>query len=80
MYARDLDGKTLTLGVSGKLIRNSLVMFDRETDTLWSHLTGEALEGTPGGAPAAADSIRADDVGPLARCASANADAQGRPQ
>ena len=45
MYARDLDGKTLTLGVSGKLIRNSLVMFDRETDTLWSHLTGEALEG-----------------------------------
>jgi hypothetical protein len=31
--------------VSGKLIRNSLVMFDRETGTLWSHLTGEALEG-----------------------------------
>ena len=45
MYARDVDGKTLTLGVSGKLIRNSLVMFDRETGTLWSHLTGEALEG-----------------------------------
>jgi hypothetical protein len=31
--------------VSGKLIRNSLVMFDRETGTLWSHLTGEALKG-----------------------------------
>jgi hypothetical protein len=31
--------------VSGKLIRNSLVMFDRETGTLWSHLTGDALEG-----------------------------------
>ena len=31
--------------MSGKLIRNSLVMFDRETGTLWSHLTGEALEG-----------------------------------
>ena len=45
MYARDVDGKTLTFGVSGKLIRNSLVMFDRETGTLWSHLTGEALEG-----------------------------------
>ncbi len=31
--------------MSGKLIRNSLVMFDRETGTLWSHLTGEALQG-----------------------------------
>ena len=45
MYAREVDGKTLTFGVSGKLIRNSLVMFDRETGTLWSHLTGEALDG-----------------------------------
>ncbi len=45
MYARDVNGKTLTFGVSGKLIRNSLVMFDRETGTLWSHLTGEALQG-----------------------------------
>ena len=45
MYARDVNGKTLTFGVSGKLIRNSLVMFDRETGTLWSHLTGEALDG-----------------------------------
>jgi len=45
VYARDLEGRTLTFGVSGKLIRNSLVMFDRETGTLWSHLTGEALQG-----------------------------------
>ena len=45
MYAREVDGKTLTFGVSGKLIRNSLVMFDHETGTLWSHLTGEALDG-----------------------------------
>jgi Protein of unknown function (DUF3179) len=45
VYARDVNGKTLTFGVSGKLIRNSLVMFDRETGTLWSHLTGEALQG-----------------------------------
>jgi hypothetical protein len=45
VYARDVSGRTLTFGVSGKLIRNSLVMFDRETGTLWSHLTGDALEG-----------------------------------
>ncbi len=45
MYARDIQGKTLTFGVSGKLIRNSLIMFDRETGSLWSHLTGEAIFG-----------------------------------
>lgn len=45
MYAREVDGKTLTFGVSGKLVRNSLVMFDRQTGSLWSHLTGEAISG-----------------------------------
>ena len=45
MYSREVAGQTLTLGVSGKLIRNVLVMFDRETDTLWPQLTGVGLEG-----------------------------------
>jgi hypothetical protein len=35
----------LTFGVSGKLVRNSLIMYDRETHTFWSHLTGAAIEG-----------------------------------
>jgi hypothetical protein len=43
-------GKTLTFGVSGLLVRNSLVMYDHETDSLWSHLTGEALAGPLTGA------------------------------
>ncbi len=33
------------MGVSGKLWKNVLVMYDRQTDTLWSHLTGEGLIG-----------------------------------
>ncbi len=45
MYARTVNGKTLTFGVSGKLVRNSLVMYDRETHSLWSHLTGGAIDG-----------------------------------
>lgn len=45
MYSRVLDGKTLTFGVSGKLWKNALVMYDRETGSLWSHMTGECLEG-----------------------------------
>ena len=51
MYARDVQGKTLTFGVSGKLVRNSLIMFDRETGSLWSHLTGEAISGPLLGQP-----------------------------
>ncbi len=45
MYARTVEGKVLTLGVSGKLVRNSLIMYDRETHSLWSHLTGGAIQG-----------------------------------
>ena len=35
----------LTFGVSGKLIMNGLVMYDDETDTLWSQVLGEAVRG-----------------------------------
>lgn len=45
MYAREVGDRTLTFGVSGLLVRNSLVMYDRQTNSLWSHLTGEALNG-----------------------------------
>lgn len=50
MYARTVNGKTLTFGVSGKLVRNSLLMYDHETQSLWSHLTGSAIEGPLAGA------------------------------
>lgn len=45
VYDRRVKGKTLTLLVSGKLWRNSLVMQDVETGSLWSHVSGEALDG-----------------------------------
>lgn len=45
VYARRAGGRDLSFIVSGKLWRNSLVMQDRETGTLWSHVTGEALHG-----------------------------------
>ena len=51
MYAREVAGRELTFGVSGKLIMNALVMYDRQTDSLWSQFLGVAvrgpLEGTP---------------------------------
>ncbi len=45
MYTREVKGKELELGVSGKLYKDALVMFDRETGTLWTQVDGKALRG-----------------------------------
>ena len=45
MYSRELDGEIYTFGVSGKLFRDALLMYDHQTQTLWSHITGEAVQG-----------------------------------
>ena len=50
MYARDIGDQRLEFGVSGKLIMNALVMFDRQTETLWSQFLGRAVEGPLAGA------------------------------
>jgi len=45
VYDREINGQEFSFGVSGKLIRNVLVMYDRQTESLWSQLLGEAVEG-----------------------------------
>ncbi len=40
-----MDGETLTFGVDGTLILNSLVMYDRETESRWSQFLGRAVGG-----------------------------------
>ena len=56
MYGREINGRLHTFGVSGKLIMNVLVMYDHQTETLWSQflrkgvkgpLAGVNLEGIP---------------------------------
>ena len=42
---RQVKGKTLTFGVSGLLWDRSLVMYDVETESHWSHIRGEAMQG-----------------------------------
>jgi Protein of unknown function (DUF3179) len=44
-FGRRVDGRTLTFGVSGYLHKANLVMFDRETGSLWSQLLGGAVTG-----------------------------------
>ncbi len=45
MYTRKVAGREIELAVSGKLYKDALVMFDRETGTLWTQVDGSALRG-----------------------------------
>jgi len=45
VYSRRVDGKVVTFGHEGILYRNSFVMYDKETKSLWVHTTGEAVKG-----------------------------------
>lgn len=46
MYARPtVDGAPVTFGVSGMLWRDSLIMYDRATRSLWSQVLGRAVAG-----------------------------------
>ncbi|HMA78279.1 MAG TPA: DUF3179 domain-containing (seleno)protein [Candidatus Paceibacterota bacterium] len=40
------DGEVSTIGVSGWLLESNMIMFDRETETLWQQSTGNALAGS----------------------------------
>jgi len=45
VFDRRVAGETLSFGVSGKLINANLVMYDRQTESYWSQLDGEAIVG-----------------------------------
>ena len=45
VFAREVNGQELTFGVSGKLIMNAVVIYDHQTETLWSQFLSEAVQG-----------------------------------
>jgi hypothetical protein len=45
VFDRVVDGRSLTFGVSGYLYYDNLVMFDHQSETLWSQLLGQSLKG-----------------------------------
>ena len=56
MYSRNVNDRELTFGVSGMLYKANVLMYDRQTESLWSQvrreavagpLTGEELEALP---------------------------------
>ena len=44
-YRRDLGDRIFTFGTSGRLFNSSLVMYDRQTESLWTHFNGAAVVG-----------------------------------
>lgn len=44
-YDRRVDGAVTTFGTSGRLYRSALVMYDRATESLWTHFDGRAVIG-----------------------------------
>jgi Protein of unknown function (DUF3179) len=50
VFERVLDGTTLDFGTSGKLYRSDLVMYDRQSHSLWAQMEGRAIVGARAGA------------------------------
>ena len=44
-YIREIDGVVTTFGTSGRLYLSALVMYDRATESLWTHFDGKAIAG-----------------------------------
>ncbi|MGQ0618275.1 MAG: DUF3179 domain-containing protein [Acidimicrobiia bacterium] len=49
VYDRRLGDRVLDFGTSGKLYQSALVMYDRQTESLWAHFTAEGLVGVLAG-------------------------------
>jgi hypothetical protein len=50
VFERVVNGKTLDFGTSGKLYKSDLVMYDRQSHSLWAQMEGRAIVGTYAGA------------------------------
>ena len=49
-FDRRVDERALDFGTSGSLYLSALVMYDRQTESLWTHFDGRAVVGTLAGA------------------------------
>src|SRR5262245_11535582 len=49
VFERVVDGITLDFGTSGKLYKSDLVMYDRQTHSLWPQMEGRAIVGARAG-------------------------------
>lgn len=50
VFERQFGERLLDFGTSGELYQSALVMFDRQTESLWAHFTGQGIVGHYAGA------------------------------
>ena len=50
MYSRRIDTTEFTFGVSGRLYKSNVLMYDHQTESLWSQLMDTAVSGPLAGA------------------------------
>jgi hypothetical protein len=48
-FEREVDGRVLDFGTTGRLRHSDLVMYDRQTESWWQQATGEAIVGAYAG-------------------------------
>jgi len=62
-WKRSIDGRTLRFGVSGLLYNSGFVLYDHETESLWSQFDGRAIAGPLAGKTLEAVPLRQQDFG-----------------
>lgn len=45
VYSRKIDGNLYTFGVSGRLYKSNVLLYDHQTESLWSQLMEKAIAG-----------------------------------
>ena len=45
VYSRRVEGKVYTFGISGRLFKSNVLLYDHQTDSLWSQLLKKAITG-----------------------------------
>lgn len=45
VYSRSIDGRLLTFGISGRLYKSNVLLYDHQTESLWSQLKSQAISG-----------------------------------
>ena len=45
VYSRHIDGKVYTFGISGKLYKSNVLLYDHQSESLWSQLMEKAIAG-----------------------------------
>jgi hypothetical protein len=41
VYSREIDGEVLTLSASGWTYKNTFILYDYETESMWYHFVGQ---------------------------------------